>query len=107
MAEGLADGAAVDGYVWETLARREPLLTARTRVVLRSPQFGFPPLVGAPGLAGSDVESLRCVFLDQADDADGRRLLGELNLDGFSAEGPALFQDIAQMAGLVRQADPS
>jgi phosphonate transport system substrate-binding protein len=80
------------------------LLTARTRVVLRSPQFGFPPLVGAPGLADSDLAAVRRVLLAQEDDADGRRLLGELNLDGFSAEGPALFQDIAQMAGLVRQA---
>ncbi|HYN79446.1 MAG TPA: PhnD/SsuA/transferrin family substrate-binding protein [Lamprocystis sp. (in: g-proteobacteria)] len=107
MAAGLADGAAVDGYVWETLARREPALTARTRVVLRSPLFGFPPLVAAPGLPGADLETLRRVVLAQADDADGRRLLGELNLDGFSAEGPALFLDIAHMAGLVRRAvDP-
>jgi phosphonate transport system substrate-binding protein len=104
VAEGLADGAAVDGYVWETLARREPVLTARTRVVLRSPLFGFPPLVGGPGLAEPDVEAVRRVLLAQEGDADGRHLLGELNLDGFSAEGPALFQDIAQMAGLVGQA---
>ena len=107
VAEGLADGAAVDGYVWETLARREPLLTARTRVVLRSPLFGFPPLVGAPGLAESDVAAVRRVLLAQEGDATGRRLLGELNLDGFSAEGPALFLDIAHMAGLVRRAGDS
>lgn len=107
VAEGLADGAAVDGYVWETLARREPRLTARTRVVLRSPLFGFPPLVGAPGLAEPDVAAVRRVLLAQADDADGRHLLGELNLDGFSAEGPALFQDIARMASRVRRTDAS
>ena len=101
VAEGLADGAAVDGYVWETLALREPWLTARTRVILRSPLFGFPPLVGAPGLTAADVEAVRRVLLSQADDATGHRLLADLNLDGFSAVGPALFLDIAQMAGLV------
>ncbi len=101
VAEGLADGAAVDGYVWDTLVLREPALTGRTRVVLRSPLFGFPPLVGAPGLPAGDVESVRRVLLAQEGDGVGRQLLGELNLDGFAAEGPALFQDIAHMAGVL------
>ncbi|WP_366929660.1 hypothetical protein [uncultured Thiodictyon sp.] len=72
-------------------------------MVLRSPLFGFPPLVGAPGLAAADAAAVRGVLLAQEGDATGRRLLGELNLDGFAAEGPALFLDIAHMAGLVRQ----
>jgi phosphonate transport system substrate-binding protein len=101
VAEGLADGAAVDGYVWDTLALREPALTGRTRVVLRSPLFGFPPLVGAPGLPADDVESVRRILLAQEGNGVGRQLLGELNLDGFAAEGPALFQDIAHMAGVL------
>jgi hypothetical protein len=63
--------------------------------------------VGSPGLADADAAAVRRVLLAQADDADGRRLLGELNLDGFSAEGPALFQDIAQMADRVRRAGAS
>jgi phosphonate transport system substrate-binding protein len=104
VAEGLADGAAVDGYVWDTLALREPALAGRTRVVLRSPLFGFPPLVGAPGLPVGDVESVRRVLLAQEGDSAGRGLLSELNLDGFSAEGPALFQDIAHMAGVLGEA---
>jgi phosphonate transport system substrate-binding protein len=104
VAEGLADGAAVDGYVWETLALRYPALTARTRVVLQSPLFGFPPLVGAPGLPEADVQAVRRVLLAQEDDETGRRLLRELNLDGFSAEGPALFHDIGQMAMVLRGA---
>jgi phosphonate transport system substrate-binding protein len=101
VAEGLADGAAVDGYVWETLALREPALTGRTRVVLRSPVFGFPPLVGAPTLPSADAEAIRRVLLAQEGDGLGRRLLGELNLDGFVAEGPGLFDDIAYMAQAV------
>jgi phosphonate transport system substrate-binding protein len=98
VAEGLADGAAVDGYVWDTLALREPALAGRTRVVLRSPQFGFPPLVGAPGLPSDDADALRRVLMAQEGDGAGRRLLVELNLDGFAAEGPGLFGDIAHMA---------
>ena len=45
VAAGVARGGSVDGYVWETLQRDSPELTARTRVVEKSPEFGFPPLV--------------------------------------------------------------
>ncbi len=36
VAERVADGAAVDSYVWEYLNRREPRLTAKTRIIQRS-----------------------------------------------------------------------
>ena len=103
VAEGLADGAAVDGYVWETLARRDPAMTDQTRVILRSPLFGFPPLVAAPNLPEADRVRLRAVLVGQARDPAGRALLAELNLDGFSVAEPALFDDIAAMA---RQLNP-
>jgi len=34
VADGLVESGSVDGYVWEALARTEPDLTARTRVIL-------------------------------------------------------------------------
>jgi len=45
VAAGLAQGGAVDGYVWETVQRLQPNLTEKTRIVEKSPEFGFPPLV--------------------------------------------------------------
>lgn len=99
VAEGLADGAAVDSYVWETLALGHPDLTARTRVLLRSPDFGFPPIVASPALPESDRQAIRRVLLSQVQDATGRALLSELNLDNFSLETPDLYDDIARMAG--------
>ncbi|MBK1724646.1 substrate-binding domain-containing protein [Thiocystis violacea] len=98
VAEGLADGAAVDSYVWETLARRVPELTGQTRIILRSPLFGFPPLAGAPGLVPTDLQAIRQVLLRQDQDPIGRQLLDELNLDGFAPAEPGLFDDIAAMA---------
>jgi len=98
VAEGLAEGAAVDSYVWETLARRDPALTGQTRIILRSPLFGFPPIVAAPNLPETDQTRLREILIGQAGDATGRALLAELNLDGFVTAEPALFADIAVMA---------
>jgi phosphonate transport system substrate-binding protein len=99
VAEGLADGAAVDSYVWETLARGHPELTARTRVLERSPDFGFPPIVAGPALSEPDRQAIRRVLLSQVQDAAGLALLSELNLDSFGLETPDLYDDIARMAG--------
>jgi phosphonate transport system substrate-binding protein len=99
VAEGLADGAAVDSYVWETLARIDPEMTTRTRVLVRSPDFGFPPIVAGPALPEADRQAIRNVLLRQVQDATGRALLSELNLDSFGIESPDLYDDIARMAG--------
>lgn len=97
VADGLANGGAVDGYVWETLARIEPELTRRTRVVSRSQRFGFPPIVVRKDVADSDRLALRAALVDMHLDAEGRGLLAELNLDGFSVQDPAIFDDIKKL----------
>jgi phosphonate transport system substrate-binding protein len=98
VSEGLADGAAVDSYVRETLVRHSPALGQALRVVHRSPLFGFPPLVAGPAMSHPDRARTRDALLAQAEDGEGRALLADLNLDGFSVEGPGLFADIAAMA---------
>lgn len=101
VAAGLADGGAVDGYVWDTLAKLHPELTAQTRIVETSPTYGFPPFVARTGVAQSAVAALRSVLLGMHADPEGRLLLERLNLDGFIAGEPALFCEIAQMKTYV------
>jgi phosphonate transport system substrate-binding protein len=94
VAEGVADGGSVDGYVWDTLEMHHPDLTARTRVVARSQEFGFPPFVTPRTLPIEDFEAIQRVMLDMADDPAGLALLRDLNLDGFVAGESALFDGI-------------
>lgn len=98
VAQGLADGGAVDGYVWDVLARSHPELTNATRVVRRSETFGFPPLVARRSLPADTVAELRRVLGGMAQDATGRALLDQLLLDGFALPDPTLYQSIAEMA---------
>jgi phosphonate transport system substrate-binding protein len=98
VAAGVAQAGAVDGYVWETLARFHPGLTARTRVLARSPEFGFPPFVTRQDLAPEEGLALRRTLVGMAGDAAGTTLLGELNLTGFTAGDEHMFDGIAQMA---------
>jgi phosphonate transport system substrate-binding protein len=101
VAEGLAEGGAVDGYVWEVLAEVMPALTARTRVLQRSPDFGFPPLVAAAHVEAATRERVQRALLAMHESADGRAVLAELRLDRLDAGSPALFDSIAEMARTV------
>jgi phosphonate transport system substrate-binding protein len=95
-AAGLAQGGAVDGYIWDTLARQHPELARATRVVWRSPTYGFPPIVAAPGMPAARIAALRHGLLAMRDDAAGKDLLARLNLDGFVEGDPGLFDGIEQ-----------
>lgn len=101
VASGLAQGGAVDGYVWETLNLTHPELTGRTRIVDKSPEFGFPPVVARTDLPPSDFLALREVLLTMGQDVEGAALLRRLNLDGFEAGDGRLFDGIARMARAV------
>jgi phosphonate transport system substrate-binding protein len=95
VAAGLAEAGAVDGYVWETLALRSPSLVEKTKVIDRSAQYGFPPIVAPATASPSQVERFRSILLGMGEDPGARSLLERLNLTGFAREKEALFGGIA------------
>lgn len=91
---GLAHGGAVDGYIWDALAKLHPASAGATRVAWRSGRFGFPPIVAGPS-AGSPLQArMRRVLLGMQHDPDGRSLLARLNLDGFESPSASLYDSI-------------
>ncbi|ENO78544.1 substrate-binding domain-containing protein [Thauera sp. 63] len=98
----LADGGAVDGYVWETLAESHPDLTRATRVIERSPPLGYPPFVARADIQTAELARFRTVLLEMVADPQGMDLLHRLRLDGFTPGQPELFDEIARMAARVR-----
>jgi phosphonate transport system substrate-binding protein len=98
VAVGMANGGAVDGYVWDTLERIQPEITGQTRVVEQSGQFGFPPFVAAASLSQADFDAVQSVLMDMGRDETGTRLLEKLNLDGFVPGTVRLYNEIAHMA---------
>lgn len=101
VASGLAQGGAVDGYVWDTLAVHGSPLVARTRVVQKSPEFGFPPFVAANHVPTRDFARMQRALLSMQDDPQGLMLLESLNLNGFVAGEERLFDGIATMMRTV------
>ena len=97
VAKGVAHAGAVDSFVWDTLAKQEPSLTARTRIVTRSPEFGFPPFVAHAAVDERDFRRMRDLLLGMRQDADGGKLLARLNLDGFIPGTNGLYDSVAEM----------
>lgn len=103
---GLAQGGAVDGYVWDMLGKVHPELTTATRVVSRSPELGYPPFVARASIAPDTFENMQQVLLSMGRDAQGAQLLKVLQLDGFIEGNDQLFNGIAVMARAVAKNRP-
>ena len=71
VAEGIADGAAVDSLVYEYAVSRDPALREKTRVIHQSPPFGIPPVVVRPGARPQLKAELQQALLDLASDSQG------------------------------------
>jgi phosphonate transport system substrate-binding protein len=97
VASGLAHGASVDSYVWDTLERVRPEVTRRTRIVERSPVYGFPPLVAHRSVSEANFSAMQRVLLTMAGDPEGRSLLSRLYLDGFGIQQDTLYDSVADM----------
>lgn len=101
---GVANGGSVDGYIWDTLELQQPQTTEGVRVAWRSPLYGFPPIVGRKSIGAGPLLALTRAFEQMQTQDLGRLILGRLNIDGFVAAKPELFDGVRQ---LVRLADRS
>ncbi len=97
VAEGLADGGSIDSFVWDTLAVIQPDLTKNTRIIGKSEEFGFPPIVVNSAVSKRDASAMRNALIDMVNDPEGQALLRQLNIDGFIAGTPKLYANVARL----------
>lgn len=101
VASRLADAGSIDGYVWETMRLQHMPGAMQTEVIWKSRLHGFPPIVATTGADVVKVNALRRSLLGMPNDETGRALLKSLNLDGFIAGQPGIFESIRQLARSV------
>jgi phosphonate transport system substrate-binding protein len=94
---GIAQGGAVDSYIWETVERMDPALTRRTRIVQRSPDYGFPPFVAHRDLDPELFERVQRFLITMHQDPEGAALLQRINLDRFTTGDMHLYDGVAEM----------
>jgi len=83
VANGVADGAAVDSLVYEHAMERDPDLVQKTRIIHRSPAFGIPPVVISPHLRPQHAAELQSLLLEMANDRAGQAALDAVGFDKF------------------------
>ncbi|HEY6838914.1 MAG TPA: phosphate/phosphite/phosphonate ABC transporter substrate-binding protein [Geobacteraceae bacterium] len=101
VAEKLVDGAAVDSLIWEFTAKKNPALTAQTRIVARSTPFGIPPFVVIPSLDQTLKKRLWGVLLTMHDDPEGRKILDGMMIDKFVDGDDRAYDSIREMNAWV------
>lgn len=83
VADGLADGAAVDSMVYQFALERDPALADRVRVIHQSPPFGIPPVVVSPNVRPQQQALLQEILLTMHETQQGREALQVLGLEQF------------------------
>jgi phosphonate transport system substrate-binding protein len=101
VASRLADAGSIDGYVWETMRLQGMAGAMQTAVIWKSRLHAFPPLVTSASTEPARREALQRGLLGMSNDDAGRALLKSLNLDGFIAGQPIMFDSIRQLARRV------
>ena len=97
VAQGLAAGGAVDSFVWESLVTTRPDLTAQTRVIALSQEYGAAPFIADRSVSNDDYRAMQRALLGMALDPEGAALLKRLNLDGFALGNDQLYDRVAAM----------
>ncbi len=97
VASGLAQGASVDSFVFDTLSLIKPELTRRTRIAAKSPEYGFPPLIAHRSVSEPNFVAMQNLLLAMNQDVEGQALLKRLHLDGFRRGDEKLYASVAEM----------
>lgn len=101
VAAGLAQGGAVDSYVWDQVKRLQPDLVAQTRILETSPSFGFPPLITHKNIDPELFDRLQDYFIQMNQTRTGQQILKSLGLDGFEKGSPEFYDSIQAMADIT------
>lgn len=97
VADGLADGAAVDSLIFENMMRSDAPAIKKLRIIEVSPPYGIPPIVASPLAEKSVKQGLLTALLKMADDPAGRKILMELQIERFILSNPAIYHSAVKL----------
>ncbi len=102
VAARVADGGAVDSYIWDFLKKTNPQIAQKTRVIHASSLFGFPPIVARKSVSVDLTKKMTRALTEMNKNPAGKQLLNTLHLDGFGQFSADIFDDIKVMAEKIK-----
>ncbi|MBE0501196.1 MAG: phosphate/phosphite/phosphonate ABC transporter substrate-binding protein [Desulfuromonadales bacterium] len=103
VAAGKVDGAAVDSLIYDYLAKVNPELVAKIRILSRSHPYGIPPVVVRPDLPEDEQSRLRQIFLTMHDDPEGQSILAGMMIGRFVVSDDASYDGIREIEAFIRR----
>jgi phosphonate transport system substrate-binding protein len=97
VANGVADGAAVDHLIYLYLIERKPELVERLAIIHRSPPFGIPPVVVNSSIRPQLKADLLDLFLNMDQDPQGKLALQALGIDRFILLDDAAYDSVREV----------
>jgi phosphonate transport system substrate-binding protein len=97
VAKNLVDGAAIDGHIWEYYNKKNPVNTAKTRIIKKSELFGNPPVVVSERLLPQLKEQIRRELFSMHLNPEGKKILSELMIERFIAPKEKWYDPIRRM----------
>lgn len=97
VAQGMADGAAVDSLIWEYANSTNPEFTSQTKIIAKSQPYAIPPVVVRKGLDPVLKERIKNVFLHAHEDEQGREILRKMMIDRFVPIDDSAYDSIREM----------
>ena len=101
VANGLADGAAVDSLVYEFAIARDPSLAEKVRVIHRSPNFGIPPVVISPFTRPQVKADLQSLFLEMSNDPNARDALTSIGVERFVIIEDGAYDGVRELLDII------
>lgn len=97
VAKRVVDGAAVESLVYEYMRETHSPYAEQTKVVLKSPDFGIPPVVVSRDVSGFLREKVKEIFLGMHAEPKGKAILDAMHIDKFIEVSDSNYDSIREM----------
>jgi len=100
VATGYIDGAAVHSVVYEQMVLDNPSIMEKTRIIMKSPSFGMPPVVAKPKMDPVLKERVLNVLLGMHTTPEGKEKLAALGFERFLVPDIRIYDSVRKAAAL-------
>jgi phosphonate transport system substrate-binding protein len=96
VAKGYVDVAAAQTHVYDQMVAKDPTILKKTKILLKSPSYGAPPIVVHPNIDLNLKKEILSILLNMHNDDEGKRILDTLRIERFVVPAKGLFDNLRQ-----------
>jgi len=105
VANKTVDAAAVDHLIWEYFNAKNPKFTSQTKILLKSPPYGMPPVVTHPATDSQLKKRVQEILLNMHNDPAGKAILAQVYIDRFYLPEDKDYETVRDMKKWLETSD--